>query len=62
MDNKFSCFMYQGLTEQDMKSNGGYHHPTYKATMMIKKDGVSITLSPEEIKQIVACAGGSFNR
>jgi hypothetical protein len=54
----FSVFM---LSIPD-ESNGGYHHPTHNATMYIKKGGLSITLDPDEIKQVVGSAGGNFKR
>ncbi len=61
-DKGFSCFMYNAFTEDDMKINGGYHHPTYKANMLLSKGGVQLKLNPSEIKGIVCAAGGSFKR
>ena len=43
-------------------SNAGYHHPTHNSEMHICKDGVEITLTSEEIKQVVSAAGGTFRR
>ena len=54
----FSVFRLQELDE----SNGGYHHPTHLAKLFIKKGDVNMTLTPEEIKQVVYTAGGNFRR
>jgi hypothetical protein len=62
MGKEFSVFMIQSLDKEDCKSNGGFHHPTYKATMFITKEGVSIKLTSDEIKQVVKAACGNFNR
>jgi hypothetical protein len=59
---EFSCIMYNIFTEQDTKSNGGFHHPTFKGTMHIKKNGCMITLDADEIKEVVHTAGGNFRR
>lgn len=61
-EKKFSVFMMNVLTEGDLSSNGGYHHPTHRGTMFISKDGVTITLTSDEIKDVVKAARGNFNR
>jgi hypothetical protein len=45
-----------------LDSNQMYMHPTDGATMIIKKDGHTISLGQNEIKQVVKCAGGNFRR
>ncbi len=62
VDKGFSCFMYNSFTDDDMKSNGGWHHPTHKGTMLLSKGGIQLKLNPEEIKGVVRAAGGSFRR
>jgi len=54
----FSVYMYNLLGEDSPM----YIHPTHNATMIIKKDGHTISLDPEEIKEVVKTAGGNFKR
>lgn len=54
-------FSVHMISEVD-NSNGGYQHPTHKATMYIKKNGLTIILDPDEIKRVVQTAGGNFKQ
>ncbi len=54
----FKCFMYNLLDNDTLM----YAHPTHNATMIIKKDGHTISLDPNEIKDMVRAAGANFKR
>jgi DnaJ-class molecular chaperone len=55
----FNVYMYALLEEATQFTWG---HPTDNATMIIKKDGQTVTLDPDEIKKVVRTAGGNFKR
>ena len=56
--SEFSVFMVQIIEDNGIH----FVHPTDNATMYIKKDGVTIKLTPKEIKDVVKSAGGNFRR
>ena len=55
----FSVYMY---CLNEVVEGVRYGHATDGATMIIKKDGHTISLNPKEIKEVVKTAGGNFKR
>lgn len=50
---EFSVLTFASFSDDDLHKNGGYRHWSEKLNMVIKKDGVSITLNEKEIKELV---------
>lgn len=60
--SEFSVVMMHIYDEEDLLNNGGFHHPTYKGKLFIKKDDQTIILEGDEINQVVKTSGGNFRR
>jgi hypothetical protein len=58
LESAFNVYMYNEILGDDPP----FVHPTHNATMLISKNGYTMRLDPDEIQQVVKCAGGNFKR
>lgn len=53
MDKNFNVMSFASFSDDELKENGGYTHWSKNLKMVIKKDGVKITLNEDEIQELV---------
>jgi hypothetical protein len=61
IDN-FSCYALQNITKPCNKENGGYIKAWEGLSLFIEKNGVSLELDENEIKQIIKTVGANWKR
>lgn len=52
-EKNFSVVTFASFSDEELKENGGYSHWSKNLNMVIKKDGVKITLTESEIQELV---------